>query len=152
MSTQLGTYSGRDVSFALAGPLSGNISGGGIAEKGLAQLTVRMATTQSVLQVAMDGSVVPSVVPGDNGEMELQVWQTSTLQQQLINWHNQATAARDVGDVSNWFGQTCIFASTLDGSSHIGTGCALQKVPDKTYAEQAGRVTWIIVACSITNQ
>ena len=152
MSTILGTYSGKDVNFSISGPLSGTIQGGGVTELGMAQLMVRMGVTQSVLQVAMDGAVVPSVVPGDQGEIEIQVWQTSTLQQALTAWHNQATAARDAGNVTNWFGQTVIIQSILDGSSHVATGVALQKFPDKTYAEQAGRVTWVLTCCNIANQ
>ncbi len=152
MSNVLVTYSGKDLNFALAHPLIGTIQASGVQEQGIAQVTVRMSATQSVMQVGMDGAVVPSVVPGDQGEIEIQVWQTSTLHQEFLAWYNALKAARDAGDVSQWFGATLLVQNIVDGSSHTATGVAPQKVPDKTYAEQAGRVNWILVAANITNE
>ncbi len=152
MSRILTTYSGRDTNFSFTHPLIGVIQCAGIAEMGLAQLTIRMTTDQSSVQVGMDGAVVPSVIPGDQGEIELQVWQTSTLHQDLLAWYNALRAARDAGDVSQWFGGTFLAQSIVDGSSHLATGVAPVKVPDKTYAEQAQRVTWVLRACNIVSQ
>lgn len=151
MSNTLQTYSGKDVQVSITGPLSGNIGAGGIAELGLAQITVRMSVTRAVLQVAMDGAVVPSYIPGDQGEIELQVWQTSILQQALTAWHAQVIAAANIGDVTNAFGSSVLIQSILDGSTHTGTGCTPQKFPDKTYAEQAGRVTWVVMCANLVN-
>lgn len=151
MSIQLSTYSGKDVNVSLFSPLTGLIQAAGIAEMGLAQISIRMTTAQSVLQVGMDGAVVPSVIPGDQGEIELQVWQTSTLQEQLLAWYNRLKSDRDAGDVSNWFGSTVAISCIVDGSTHIASGVAPLKVPDKVYQEQAQRVTWILVACNISS-
>jgi hypothetical protein len=97
----------------------------------------------------MDGAVVPSVMPGDQGEIEIQVWQTSTLHRDLLSWYNAIKAARDAGDVSNWFSANVLVANVVDGSSHTCTGVAPVKVPDKTYQEQAQPVAWLLRACSI---
>lgn len=152
MSKVLVTYSGKDLSFSLVHPLVGPIMADGVASKGIAQASIRMTQDQAQLQVGMDGAVVPSVVPGDQGEIELQVWQTSTIHQQLLAWYNAVKAARDAGDVSQWFAATVIVANTVDGSSHTATGVGPSKVPDKTYQETAQRVTWVLRACNISNE
>ena len=110
-----------------------------------------MSVNQSVIQIGMDGAVVPSVLSGDQGEIELQVWQTSTLHQQLMAWYNGLRSARDAGDVSQWFGANVVIQNIVDGSSHYAKGVAPVKVPDKTYQEQAQRVTWVLVACDISS-
>jgi len=152
MSAILSTYAGISLNGAISHIYIGTIPLVGVAEQGVAQVTVRMTTTQSVMQVGMDGAVVPSVVPGDQGEIEIQVWQTSTIHQDLLAWWNALTAARDAGDVSQWFTGTCFLSNTIDGSSHYATGVAPQKVPDKTYQEQAQRVPWILTAANIVNE
>jgi len=152
MSRILATYSAKDVNFSFTHPLTGVIQAAGIAEMGLAQLTIRMTVNQSVLQVGMDGAVVPSVMPGDQGEIELQIWQTSDLHQQLLAWYNALRAARDAGDVTNWFAGKIMVQCIVDGSQHILSGVGPQKVPDKPYQEQAQRVTWVLVACDVVNQ
>jgi hypothetical protein len=152
MSNILTTYSGNDLNLAFSHPLIGVIQASGVSQQGIAQVTIRMTTSQSSIQVGMDGAVVPSVIPGDQGEIELQVWQTGTLHRQLLAWYNLVKAARDAGDVSQWFGGTMLISNIVDGSSHYATGVGPQKVPDKTYQEQAQRVTWILMACNIANQ
>ena len=142
MSVVLATYSAKDLNFSLQSPIGATIIAAGVAEKGFNEIAVRMTTDQTVLKVGADGAVVPSAVPGDQGEIEMQVWQTSTLQQQLINWYNLLKAARDAGDVTN----------IADGSSHMATGVAPIKVPDKTYSAEAQTVNWVFRACNIVNQ
>jgi hypothetical protein len=152
MSKQLTTYSGLDVNFAMNAALVGPIQAAGVKQTGINQVTVRMGVDQSVLQNGMDGSVVPSVVAGDQGEIDIQVWQTSVIHQQLLAWYNALRAARDAGDVSEWFGSSMIITSISEGTSHIATGVAPKKVPDKTYGTQAQTVTWTLVACNISNE
>lgn len=152
MSAILTTYSGKDLNFSLSSPFSGPIQAAGINEQGIKQIVVRMSVVQSVLQTGMDGSVQPSVLPGDMGEVELQVWQTSPIHQALLAWYNFLKAARDTGDVSNWFGSSVLIQNIVDGTSHLATGVGPQKVPDKTYGDQAQPVTWILMACNIVNQ
>ena len=153
MANILGTYSGKDLTGALYNfyaPKGIQISG--ISELGVAQVSVRMSTDQSSLQVGMDGSVVPSVIPGDQGEIEIQVWQTSTLYQSLLALYNQLKTQRDLGNVKYWFGTTIYIQNVTDGSSHYATGCAFMKVPDKSYQEQAQRVSWVFRCATIVNE
>lgn len=152
MSQQLTTYSGKDLNMTFSSPLTGTIQAAGVQARGIKQITVRMAVDQSDIQVGMDGAVVPSVVPGDQGEFEVQVWQTSSIHQQFMLWYNALRSARDAGDVTNWFGATILVQNIVDGSSHVGTGVAPVKVPDKTYAEKAQVVTWVLRACNVVSQ
>lgn len=152
MGNILPTYSGKDLSMTFMHPLIGTVQAAGVDSKGVAQISIRMTTDQSVLQVGMDGAVVPSVIPGDQGEIEIQLWQTSTLHQAFVALCNKLKAARDAGDVSEWFSGVLLVQNTVDGSSHTCTGVAPKKVADKPYQEQAQRVTWTFVACNIANE
>ena len=148
----LGTYSGKDVNFAMNAAFVGPIVAAGIAGNGLARIQVRMTETRSHVEVGMDGSVIPSAIPGNQGEVEMQVWQTSLLHKQLLAWYNACQAAMDAGDVSQWFGSSILILSVTDGSSHTCTGVAPTKVPDKAYDKQAEKITWVLLACNIQNQ
>jgi len=152
MATVLSTYSGLDTNGSISSPLFDTIQISGIAGLGLAEAMVRMTVPHAVLQSGMDGAVVPSYVPGEQGEIELQVWQTSSLHAALLAAYNSVKTAADAGNVSNAFGATVFIQNTVDGSSHTGTGCAIEKVPDKTYQEQAQRVTWKIVCANLINE
>ena len=58
MSSVLATYSAKDVNVALANSALGvTIAAAGVAMVGMERLTIRMATTQTVLAVAADGAV-----------------------------------------------------------------------------------------------
>lgn len=152
MSLVLATYSGKDVNFSLTSPLTGTVQFSGISGTGLAAIRINMTTEQTTMQVAMDGSVVPSAVPGDQGIIEIEVWQTSSLQQQFLAWYNALKSARDAGDVENWAGSTIFVNSIVGNATHQASGVAPSKVPDKSYAEQAGRVTWRFMCANIVNQ
>ena len=101
MSRVLPTYSGIDTNFALNSPIAPPIQAAGVNQNGLSKVRVRMEVVQTTMKTGMDGSVAVSAVPGDMGSFELEVWQTSTLQQQLLDWYNACKSARDAGDVSN---------------------------------------------------
>src|ERR1035441_1951146 len=77
------TYSGQDTNGTLSSPLVPPIVFSGIAGKGLNQINVRMTTDHADLKVGMDGAVIVSYRPGEQGEIEVQVWQTSNLHRQL---------------------------------------------------------------------
>lgn len=152
MGNQLTTYSGIDTNFAFNHPISGPIVADGVSSTGLEQIIIRMATTRSLLKVGMDGAVVPSVIPGQQGEIELQVWQTSTLHKDLQDWYNSLLAAESQGDVSQWFSGTAVIINTVDGTTHTARGIGPQKTPDKTYQKEVQLVTWIMVACDLQSE
>jgi hypothetical protein len=151
MGVTLSTYSGRDLNLALQSNLYGTIQANGVSGQGIAQLSIEKTVTQSSVQVGMDGAVVPSVIPGDQGVVEIQVWQTSSLQQEFIAWYNTLQAAELAGDVSNWFSNTILIQNIVDGSSHLCTGVGPEKVPSKVYGDQAARVSWRFICSNIVS-
>jgi Protein of unknown function (DUF3277) len=151
MSNVLSTYSGRDCNLALQSVLTPTIQVAGVSALGLNQVVIRMTVDQTDMKTGMDGSVVVSAVPGDMGEIEIQVWQTSTLHQLLLAWYNALKAARDSGDVSNWASSSILVTNIVDGTGHQATGVAPMKVPDKTYGAQATTVSWVLKGANIAN-
>lgn len=152
MSNILTTYSGRDVNFSLVSPISAPVQAAGINSTGVFQISVSMTVEQTVMETGLDGSVAVSAVPGDMGVVELQVWQTSTLQQQLLAWYNACKAARDQGDVSNWAGASILVESIVTGAKHIAnSGVAPTKVPDTPYGTQSGKTVWRLMCANLIN-
>jgi Protein of unknown function (DUF3277) len=151
-SPVLGTYSGLDTNFSLVNnPLGISIQGGGTSQTGLSEMIVRMAVTRTVMKTGMDGTVIVSAVPGNWGEVELRVWQTSSLHQQLLEWYNTIQTAANSGDVSNWATSQVSIQNVVDGSGHTLQGVAPDKVPDKTYGTEAQTTNWILRSANITN-
>lgn len=149
---QLTTYSALDLNFALNSQVGISISAAGIQEQGWNKMMVRMTVDQSSIKVGADGAVVISAIPGDNGEIEIEVWQTSTLHAQLLAWYNLLRTLRDQADVSNWATSTIYIQNIVDGSSHQAVGVCPTKVPDKAYEAEAQTVNWVLKCGQIINQ
>jgi len=146
------TYSGQDTNGSFQHPLTGTIILSGIAGKGLNELHVRMATDHASLKVGMDGAVVISYIPGEQGEIEIQVWQVSELHHDFLNWYNAIIAAAQTGDVSLFAAGTMFIQNTIDGTSHTMTGVVPVKVPDKSYSTEAQTVNWVLRCANIANE
>jgi len=132
-------------------PLIDPIQVAGTGALGLNKVTIRMLQDRTSTKVGADGAVAISAIPGDQGEIDVEVWQTSTLHQQFLAWFNQCKAAGDLGDYTNWAAGTVNVQNTIDGSSHHATGVAPKKVPDKTYEAEVQVVTWTLVCANITH-
>jgi hypothetical protein len=148
----LATYSGLALNGAINSPLFGAIILAGINQAGINRITIRMDTNHAELKRGMDGAQVPSYVPGESGVIEISVWQTSQLQQQLLQAYNAVLTLSLTGDVSESFGATIYLENTSDQSSHTASGCMLQKVPDKPYQEQAQEVNWMFTCAHIISE
>lgn len=145
------TYSFKDLTGVLSNPLLGSpfqITGGNI---GNGQITIRMTVNKTEHDVAADGVVMPSFVAGENGEVTVEVQQTSALHHALLSLYDMLDTAAVGGDVSNWASTTMSFRTILDGSTHTLSGVSFQKVPDKPYAAKGSNVTWILMAANIVN-
>lgn len=146
------TYSFKDLVGALTNTVFGvafSLSGGNV---GFGQLTITMATERTSHDTAADGTVMPSYIAGNSGELSIEVQQTSPLHHLLLDLYNLCTTAADNDDVSGWASTTLAFRTLLDGSSHIATGVSFAKVPDKPYQAQGQRVTWRMMAANVINQ
>src|ERR1017187_5099557 len=140
----LPVYSGKGIVGVFTNPVfaPGGIQISGVAELGLERLTIRPTITQGSLKNGMDGAVVPSINPGNQGEIEVEVWQTSSLHQQLLQLYNNCKNASDAGDPSAWFAGSIYLELTTTGLIHQGTGVGIAKSPDVPYETEAGVCRW----------
>lgn len=146
------TYSFKDLAGVLTSSLLGapyQIVGGNI---GNGQLTIRMLTQRTEHDVAADGVVMPSYVPGANAEVTIEMQQTSALHHLLLDLYNLAVTQADGGDVSQWAGITLSLRTVLDGSGHYMAGVSFQKIPDKPYAPKGQNIHWVLMAAYCVNQ
>lgn len=145
------TYSFKDLTGAFIHPLVGQyILGGG--NVGLGQISIEMAQDRTTQDVAADGSVMVSYVPGDNGTISIEVQQTSDLHTFLLGWFNASKTAADNGDVSNWAAGAISIRNIVDGSHHTATGVSPGKIPAKVYQAVGQKITWTLPAAKIISE
>jgi hypothetical protein len=142
------TYSFKDTSGVISGPtivtpfsLFGQI--------GLGQFIVAMTTDHTVFDTAADGTIMGSAIPGDSGQLSIEMQQTSNLYDFLWQTYNGLKTAMLLGNVTNWLGMSITIRNIVDGSSHNLTGVGFGKPPDKVYAAQGQRITWVLPAADI---
>lgn len=149
MADILTTYTGTALNGALnCPPLGIVIPFAGTGSKGIARVNVRMETTRSVVEIAMDGAAVPSKVPGKNGRIEVEMFQNSTFHAAMVAWYN----ALDTADDGTWFATSVTLINTATGRAQYCTGVAPEKVPDTPNEKQARTVTWTLVAANIEHE
>jgi hypothetical protein len=144
-------YSGKDLNFTLNSPLYGQIFAAGIAGQGLVKVTVRPTETRTVIEGGMDGSAQISAISAAWGEVDLEVWQTSTFYQQLVDWFNALDNALNAGDPSNWASTTVLIQNTVSGQTSLCTGVSPKKFPDGGYEKQAKTRTWTLTCGNIAS-
>lgn len=146
------TYSFKSLTGVLTNSVFGTtipLTGGNI---GIGSITIRMTTTRTAHDVAADGTVMPSYLAGDNGEVDIQVQETSAIHSELLDLYNQAVLAADNDDVSGWAATAISFTLLIDGSTHTLTGVSFDKIPDKPYEASGQKMTWKMVAANVVNQ
>jgi hypothetical protein len=124
------------------------LTGGNI---GLGGITIRMTTSRTVHDVAADGTVMPSYVAGANGEVDIEVQETSILHKALLTLYNALVLQADLYDILGWAATSISFALLIDGSVHTLTGVSFDKIPDKPYQAAGQKITWKLMAASITS-
>lgn len=147
MAGDFTTYSFKDTTGSFEHPDVGVFPFAG--QIGAGEFIVVMSTERSAHNVAADGAVVVSYVAGDNGALEIQVQQTSPLHAFLLSWFNTIKTAANNGNVLNWAGATVTLRNLVDGSEHKLKGVSPSKIPDKTYAAQAGMLIWRLMAADV---
>ena len=147
------TYSFKSLVGVLVNPVFGvsiPLTGGNV---GFGQMTVTMTTERTAHDVAADGTVMVSYIAGDNGDIAIEVQESSILHSLLLSLYNQAiTAANYYDDVSGWAATTISFRMLTDGTSHILSGVSFGKIPDKPYQASGQKITWRMMAANIINQ
>lgn len=145
------TYSFKSLTGVLTNDVFGvsiPLTGGNI---GAGSFTIRMTTARTAQDVAADGTVMPSYIAGDNGEVDIQVQETSILHSELLALYNQAVLAANNDDVSGWAATSISFTLLIDSSTHTLTGVSFDKIPDKPYEAAGQKITWKLMACNIIN-
>lgn len=145
------TYSFTDSTGAFFFPTVGQfIFGGG--NIGIGQITISMTTERTEHDVAADGGVMVSYIPGDNGSCSIEMQQTCAMHGYLLNAFNANKLAADAGDVGNWAAGTFMVRNLVDGSFHTLTGVSFGKVPDKVYQARGQKITWALMAAKVINE
>jgi hypothetical protein len=146
------TYSFKSLTGVLTNPVFGvtiPLTGGNI---GVGSITIRMVTARTTHDVAADGTVMPSYVAGDNGDVDIEVQETSSIHSDLLALYNQCVLAANGDDVSGWAANALSFTFLIDGSNHTLTGVSFEKIPDKPYAASGAKLTWKLMAANVINQ
>ncbi len=145
------TYSFTDLTGVFQHPLAGTfILGGG--NIGLGQISISMTQDRTAQDVAADGGVMVSYVPGDNGTCSIEVQQTSALHGFLLNWFNLCKTAADNGDVGNWAAASLTLRNLVYGCIHQLNRMSPGKVTDNVYQAQGQKITWTLPAARVINE
>lgn len=145
------TYSFKSLTGVLTNPVFGitiPLTGGNI---GVGSITITMTTTRTTHDVAADGTVMPSYIAGNNGDVNIVVQETSAIHQALLNLYNLCVLAADNDDVSGWAATAISFTFLIDGSVHTLTGVSFEKIPDKPYEAQGQKMTWKLMSANVVN-
>lgn len=145
------TYSFKSLVGVLKNSIVGVVvplTGGNI---GLGGITIRMTTARTVQDVAADGTVMPSYLAGANGEIDIEVQETSILHKALLTLYNTLVLQADGADILGWAATSISFALLIDGSVHTLTGVSFEKIPDKPYQAAGQKMTWKLLAANIVN-
>jgi hypothetical protein len=151
MSSQSATYSFKDLSGSMTNPV---LLGSPIVfagEIGMGEIIVSMHTERTAQDVAADGTVMVSYLAGDNGQVTIQMQQTSQLHAALLGLYNILKSQADSGNATNWAASALSLLNTVDLSQHILTGVSFSKIPDKPYAAQGQKITWTLPAANVVN-
>jgi hypothetical protein len=142
-------YSLRDASGSFYHPSIGTITFSG--DLGVGSISFEKTVNRTVLDVAGDGGIMGSALPGDNGIIHLEIQQVSPLQGALQTWANALFTAQSQNDVSEWFDGVLTMSFLVDGSIHNCTGVAPTKEPTKVYGAQGAKLVWDLLACRIVS-
>jgi len=113
--------------------------------EGTGSITVSMSETRTIHDIAADGSVMVTKVAGNNGQISIDVQQTSNAHRSMLAFFNRLIQAPP----DQWAQATLAVRNITDHSGHLCTGISPQKVPDKVYKKEGGHVTWVLLAADI---
>jgi hypothetical protein len=136
------TYSFQDVTCSFQHSSVGAASTTGA---GVGSITISKATTKTAHDVAADGRVMISKMPGENGTIALQLQQTSDLNKWLLKWYNYIVSAA----TAEWAAMNITIKSSNLGDYTVCTGVSPEKLPDKPYQSQGQTVTWNLMSANI---
>lgn len=116
-----------------------------VTGKGAGSIDINMATEKTAHDVAADGAVMISKIPGNNGTISISIQQSSPTHKLLLLWYNYLLAA----SATQWASNSITIRDNVTGVSIIATGVSPQKRADKSYQAQGQRVNWNFMAADI---
>lgn len=138
------TYSFKDLkALRLKNPVLDpplQLTGGDI---GTGEISILMSTQPSAQHRAADGAVMTSYIAGSNAEVRIEVPQTSSLHQALLELYKHLEDGPNGPDIANW-AQTEITLTFLNGSE-----CILSGVCFNNRGAKGGTVTWDLKAAEV---
>lgn len=139
------TYSFADVEMVISHHSVGQQV---ITGAGMGSISVTMATERTVHDVAADGAIMVSKVPGDNGTIAIAIQQTSTMHKWLVHWMNYLKGA----GTSEWADTSITVRSPVMGDLITASGVSPQKMADRSFQAQGQHVTWNLLCADIQQQ
>lgn len=136
------TYSFLDLAGAIAHPSLGSYVFTG---EGVGEINVEMAGDKTSHDVAADGSVMVSKIAGNNGNITIQIQQTSPVHKWMLAAYNYLLNAT----TKEWAQMACTLRNTTDGTSHIIKGMSFHKKAGLPYQAQGQKVSWVLMAADI---
>lgn len=136
----MSTYSFLDCQATINGP-GGSFSlgaGAGAAEEGI---SVNQAEEKDTLTVGADGSAMHSLHAGTNGTVTVRLLKTSPRNQQLMALYNSQKQTS-----ANWGQNNITVSDIVRGDVISARSVAFAKVPDLTFAKDAGVNEWTFTA------
>lgn len=115
--------------------------GAAVAKEGI---TFAMATDKNTMTIGADGQGMHSLHADKSGQVTLRVLKTSPVNAQLKNLYDLQQ-----NNTKKWGKNTITFNHTGSGDNGTASKCAFKKVPDLTYADEAGTVEWVFDAIAI---
>ena len=136
------TYSFVDVSCALtfAGIIPYVITG-----EGVGSINVSMSTDKTSHDIAADGSVMISKIPGSNGAIAISLQQTSQANRIMKMWYNYVLASPS----SEWANNSLTITNLVTGETIIATSVSPQKRADLPLQAQGQQRVWNLMAADI---
>lgn len=129
------TYSFDDVDVTFTHPGIGQYIVNG---KGIGSISVTMLTDKTAHDVAADGSVMISKIPGDNASIDIEIQQTSEFHKWLVNYYNFVL----ISPSALWAQAYITIRDKVGGSLISAFDVSPTKKADKGYQAQGQRVTW----------
>lgn len=129
------TYSFDDVEVIFQHPGVGQYPVNG---KGIGTISVTMSTDKSSHDVAADGSVMVSKIPGNNAAINIEIQQTSAMHKWLTNYYNYVLLA----PATVWAGASILIRDKVGQSLISAYDVSPLKKADKPYQAQGQRITW----------
>ncbi len=136
------TYSFTDTIVTITHPAWGQISLNGA---GLGNVVVTMTTDRTAHDISADGSVMVSKIAGRNGNIAINVQQTSSAAKQITKLFNYLVNA----PAALWAQTVVTINNAVSQDAITATGVAPQKQSDKPFQAAGQQLTWNLMAADV---